>query len=60
VPSIALAALCLVFAVALPDRRLAPTWARFSDIIESMLILSVIPIALGIVGVYGAVRNLSN
>jgi hypothetical protein len=59
-PAIALAGLCLVFAVALPDRRLAPTWARFADIIESMLILSVIPIALGIVGVYGAVRNLSN
>ena len=60
VPAIALAALCLVFAVVLPDRRLAPTWARFADVIESMLILSVIPIALGVVGVYGAVRNLSN
>jgi len=60
VPAIALAGLCLVFAVALPERRLAPTWARFTDVIESMLILSVIPIALGVVGVYGAVRNLSN
>lgn len=59
-PAIALAALCLVFAVALPERRIAPTWARFADVIESMLILSVIPLALGIVGVYGAVRNLSN
>jgi hypothetical protein len=60
VPAVALAAVFLVFAVALPDRRLAPTWARFADIVESMLILSVIPLALGIVGVYGAVRNLSN
>jgi len=25
-----------------------------------MLILSVIPLALGVIGVYGAVRNLSN
>jgi len=60
VPAVVLAAVLLVFAVALPDRRLAPTWARFADIIESMLILSVIPLALGVIGVYGAVRNLSN
>ena len=60
VPAAVLAAVFLVLAVALPDRRLAPTWARFADVIESMLILSVIPLALGVIGVYGAVRNLSN
>jgi type VII secretion integral membrane protein EccD len=60
VPAVALAGLCLVFAVALPDRRLAPTWSRSADVVESMLILSVIPLALGVVGVYGAVRNLSH
>ncbi len=60
IPAAVLAAVFLVFAVALPDRRLAPTWARFADVVESMLILSVIPLALGVIGVYGAVRNLSN
>jgi type VII secretion integral membrane protein EccD len=60
VPAAALAATFLVLAVALPDRRVAPTWGRFADIAESMLILSVIPLALGVIGVYGAVRNLSS
>jgi type VII secretion integral membrane protein EccD len=60
VPATVLALVFLVMAVALPDRRLAPTWARFADIVESMLVLSVIPLALGVIGVYGAVRNLSN
>ena len=60
VPAAVLAAVFLVLAVSLPDRRLAPTWARFADIVESTLILSVIPLALGVIGVYGAVRNLSS
>jgi ESX secretion system protein EccD len=60
VPAVVLAAVFLVFAVSLPDRRLAPTWARAADLIEAMLILSVIPLALGVIGVYGAVRNLSS
>lgn len=60
VPAVVLAAVFLVMAVALPERRLAPTWARFADILESMLILAVIPLALGVIGVYGAVRNLSS
>jgi type VII secretion integral membrane protein EccD len=60
VPAVGLAAAFLVLAVALPERRLAPTWGRFADIVESMLILSVIPLALGVIGVYGAVRNLSS
>lgn len=57
---VVLAAIFLVLAVALPERRLAPTWARFADIVESLLILSVIPLALGVIGVYGAVRNVSS
>jgi type VII secretion integral membrane protein EccD len=60
VPVVVLGLAFFVMAVALPERRLAPTWARFADIVESMLILSVIPLALGVIGVYGAVRNLSN
>lgn len=60
VPAVVLAAVFLVLAVALPERRFAPTWARFADVVESLLILSVIPLALGVIGVYGAVRNLSS
>lgn len=60
VPAAVLALIFFAVAVVLPDRRIVPTWARFADIIESMLILSVIPLALGVIGVYGAVRNLSN
>jgi type VII secretion integral membrane protein EccD len=60
VPAVVVAVVFLVLSVALPERRLAPTWARFADIVESLLILSVIPLALGVIGVYGAVRNLSS
>ena len=60
VPAVVLAVVFFVLAVALPERRLAPTWARFADLAESLLILSVVPIALGVIGVYGAVRNLSS
>ncbi len=44
--------------VVLPDRRYAPTVSRAADILESVLVLSVIPLAIGVLGVYGSVRQL--
>ena len=48
----------LALAVMLPGRRYAPPWSRAADILETLLVLSVIPLALGVMGVYGALRNL--
>ena len=39
-----------------PDRRYAPPWSRAADVVESLLVLSVIPLALAVMGVYGAIR----
>lgn len=44
--------------VVLPGRRYAPPTSRAADIIEALLVLSVLPLILGIMGVYGRVREL--
>lgn len=43
-----------------PGRKLIPTWGRLADVLETLLVLSVIPLVLGMVGVYGAIRGISN
>ncbi len=40
----------------LPGRRYAPPWSRTADILETLLVLSVIPLALAVMGVYGEIR----
>jgi type VII secretion integral membrane protein EccD len=60
VPVLVLAILLLCASAVLPTRRLAPTWGRAADLLESTLVLSVIPLAVGVLGVYGAVRGLSS
>jgi hypothetical protein len=44
-------------AVSLPGRRFAPPISRAADVIEALLVLSVIPLALAVMGVYGAIRG---
>ncbi|MGE5290578.1 MAG: type VII secretion integral membrane protein EccD [Micromonosporaceae bacterium] len=43
----------------LPNHRPSPFWGRAADIIDMMLIVSLIPLALGVAGVFGAVRGLA-
>jgi type VII secretion integral membrane protein EccD len=57
IPAAAAALLFLGLAVTLPGRRYAPPWSRSADIVESLLVLSIIPLALGVMGVYGAIRH---
>jgi type VII secretion integral membrane protein EccD len=49
-PAAVVAVALLVLAVVLPGRRYAPPWARTADLIETLLVLSVIPLALGVMG----------
>lgn len=60
VPALGLALIAFALAVTLPDRRYTPPLSRTADIVESLLVLSVIPLALAVMGVYGAVRSLPN
>ena len=56
IPAVAAAIVLFALGVALPARRYAPPWSRTADIVESLLVLSVIPLALAVMGVYGAIR----
>ncbi|WP_375487570.1 type VII secretion integral membrane protein EccD [uncultured Jatrophihabitans sp.] len=60
VPAAVAALVALGLAVVLPGRRYAPPVGRAADVVESLLVLSVIPLALGVMGVYGAVRQLAS
>lgn len=55
-PAIVLAVVLFALGVVLPARRYAPPWSRAADILESLLVLSVIPLALAVMGVYGGIR----
>ncbi|MBD3915527.1 type VII secretion integral membrane protein EccD [Nocardioides hwasunensis] len=44
--------------VVLPGRRYAPPSSRAADIVEALLVLSVLPLILGIMGVYSRIREL--
>jgi type VII secretion integral membrane protein EccD len=59
VPLLVLAAVVVAVGLGLPGRRLSPFWGRASDIIEALLVVSVVPLALAVLGVYGYVRGLS-
>lgn len=44
--------------VVLPGRRYTPPSSRAADVVEALLVLSVLPLILGIMGVYSRVREL--
>ncbi|WP_281178259.1 type VII secretion integral membrane protein EccD [Nocardioides jensenii] len=48
----------LALVVVLPGRRYAPPSGRAADIFESLLVLSVLPLILGTIGVYGQIREM--
>ena len=55
-PATVVAVALLALAVVLPGRRYAPPVSRAADMLETLFVLSVIPLALAVMGVYGAVR----
>lgn len=57
VPADLLAIVLFALAVVLPGRRYSPSVARAADLLETLLVLSVIPLALAVMGVYSKVRQ---
>lgn len=55
-PAAVVAIVLLSLAALLPGRRYAPPWSRTADVLETLLVLSVIPLALAVMGVYGRIR----
>ncbi len=58
-PLIAGAALVIGVGMWLPAHRPSPFWGRAADVAETMLIVSLFPLALGVAGVFGYVRGLT-
>jgi type VII secretion integral membrane protein EccD len=60
VPLLALAAAVLAGAgMWLPAHRPSPFWGRAAEILDLTLVISLIPLALGVTGVFGYIRGLS-
>ena len=57
-PLLAGAALVLGVGLWLPAHRPSPFWGRMADIADTMLIVALFPLALGVAGVFGYVRGL--
>jgi hypothetical protein len=41
----------------LPDHRPSPFWPRAADILDLLIVLSLIPLALGVAGLYAYIRG---
>lgn len=52
------AVVALVWGVRMAGRRLTPYWGRGGDLLEVLVLLSVVPLALGVAGAYTAMQNL--
>lgn len=50
-------AVSIAVALLVPGRPISPYGARIVDIIEVLLLVSIIPVALGVVGMYGRLRG---
>ena len=56
---VVLAALLVTAALRLPGRTVSPVTARVVDVLDTLLVVSVVPLVLAVLGVYGQVRSLS-
>lgn len=54
------AALLTGIALIVPSKGLSPFWGRLSDIFESALLLSLVPLCLAVLDVYATVRGLTS
>ncbi len=52
------AVLALVWGMRMAGRRLTPYWGRLGDVLEVLVLLSVVPLALGVAGAYTAMQNI--
>jgi ESX secretion system protein EccD len=58
-PLLAGTAIVVGVGIWLPGHQPSPFWGRAADIVDMLLIISLIPLALGVAGVFGYVRGLA-
>jgi type VII secretion integral membrane protein EccD len=49
----------LLAGLAIPGRRFSPFWGRTLDIIEVLLVVAIVPLVVGVLGLYTYVRGLT-
>ena len=54
------ALLLLVVGFVLPGRTLSPRWARTVDLLDGLLLASVIPVLLGVLAIYNTVQSIGH
>ncbi len=54
---LAAALILLLVGFSLPGRTLSPRWARTVDLLDALLLASVIPVLLGVLAVYNTVQS---
>lgn len=57
--TLAVAAVVAISSWVLPGRRLVPYWGRAAELLHSGLAISLLPLVLWVVGVFGALRGLN-
>jgi hypothetical protein len=57
VPCVVVAATLGAWAVSMTERRLSPYWGRATDLLEVFVLLAVVPLTLGVLGVYSAILD---
>ena len=57
---LAAALILLLVGFGLPDRPLSPRWARTVDLLDALLLASVIPVLLGVLAIYNSVQSLGH
>lgn len=57
---LAVALLLLLVGFGLPGRTLSPRWARTVDLLDGLLLASVIPVLLGVLAVYNTVQSVGH
>jgi hypothetical protein len=55
---VVVAAGTLVIGVVFPEQRFSPVLRRAVDVLEALLIVSVLPLALAVMNLYGSVRHM--
>jgi len=57
---LAVALILLLVGFALPGRTLSPRWARTVDLLDALLLASVIPVLLGVLDIYNTVQSVGH
>lgn len=57
-PALVMAGIVIGVGTWIPDNRVSPFWARAGDVVDMLLVVSLIPLALGVTGLYEYIRSL--